>query len=94
MPASDFHNAPHYAEGTPNMSGGIPAVLYPSKAVVPLSSGRNIRVELRGDQGGKTINAPQDITINTPDADSFRKSRQQLAAEMAMAGQQALNTNT
>lgn len=47
MPVAAFHNAPHFAEGTPNTSG-IPAVLHDNEAVVPLSPGRKIPVELGG----------------------------------------------
>ncbi len=51
MPVSAFHNAPHYAQGTPNTSG-IPAVLHPNEAVIPLSRGRKIPVEMNGGGGG------------------------------------------
>jgi len=37
MPASFWAGAPHYSEGTPNTSGGIPAILHDNEAVVPLS---------------------------------------------------------
>ena len=42
-----FHNAPHYAQGTPKTSG-IPAILHLNEAVIPLSKGRKIGVELNG----------------------------------------------
>lgn len=44
---SAFTNAPHYAEGTTNTSG-IPAVLHPNEAVIPLSRGRKIPIEMKG----------------------------------------------
>lgn len=48
-----FKNAPHYSEGTSNTSG-IPAVLHPNEAVVPLTKGRKIPVDASGmDQGGQ-----------------------------------------
>lgn len=92
---SAFRNAPHFSQGTANTSG-IPAMLHDNEAVIPLSKGRKIGVELNGDSagGGTIINAPQTITINTPDADSFRRSRKQVASDMARAGQAAVRQNT
>lgn len=93
VPASAFRNAPHFAEGGVT-GGGIPAVLHPNEAVIPLSRGRSIPVELNEGAGAGTyINAPQNITILTSDADSFRRSKTQVAAQMAAAGQQALRQN-
>lgn len=95
MPAAAFHKAPHYAEGTHNTSG-IPAVLHPNEAVIPLSKGRKIPVDLgdsNGKGGGKTTVINQTFHIQTNDADSFRKSKKQVAADMATAGQQAVNDN-
>lgn len=51
---SAFANAPHFAAGTANTSnythalsnGGIPSILHPNEAVIPLSKGRTIPVEL------------------------------------------------
>lgn len=88
-----FANAPHYAQGTANTSG-IPSILHPNEAVIPLSRGRKIPVEL-GDSagGGQTINAPQYITITTPDADSFRRSEKQIALQMARSGRIAEKHN-
>lgn len=58
-----FRNAPHYKNGTAN-TDGIPAILHPNEAVIPLSRGRKIPVDMGGQgQGGNTTNAP--ITINT-----------------------------
>ncbi|SDY65235.1 hypothetical protein SAMN05444340_11382 [Citreimonas salinaria] len=69
MPISAFANAPHYAEGTPNTSG-IPAVLHPNEAVVPLSRGRKIPVEMGGggasiQHAGHTFNI--DVTVDGGD---------------------------
>lgn len=94
MPVAAFNKAPHYAEGTHNTSG-IPAVLHPNEAVIPLSKGRKVPVELSdGGERGK-VYAPQTInmTVNTPDADSFRKSKKQIAADMARAGREAILSN-
>lgn len=91
---ANFRHAPHYAEGTANTSG-IPAILHDNEAVIPLSRGRKVGVELNGgtSTGGTVINAPQTITINTPDADSFRRSKKQVAADLAVAGVRAARQN-
>lgn len=92
-PVSAFRNAPHFAQGTANTSG-IPAVLHPNEAVIPLSAGRKIPVEMGDATGGGTvINMPQTFQINTPDAESFRRSRDQIAADMARSGQRAMQKN-
>lgn len=94
MPASAFRHAPHFAQGTPNTSG-IPAVLHDNEAVIPLSKGRKIPVDMGGaaaGQGGsQTVN--QTFNINTPDADSFRRSQKQLTADGASAAQRAMSSN-
>lgn len=93
VPAAAFHHAPHFSEGGLT-SGGIPAVLHPNEAVIPLSRGRKIPVEMGDNAGGGTIiHAPQTINIQTPDADSFRRSQKQIAADMARAGQRAVSQN-
>ncbi|OOY23437.1 hypothetical protein BMI91_13160 [Thioclava sediminum] len=93
-PVAAFRSAPHYAEGTHNTSG-IPAVLHPNEAVIPLSKGRKVPVEMSDGGGGGKVYAPQTInmTVNTPDADSFRKSKKQIAADMARAGREAIRSN-
>lgn len=92
IPASAFRHALHFSQGTPNTSG-IPAVLHPNEAVIPLSRGRRIPVEM-GETAARTIiHAPQTININTPDADSFRRSQTQIAADMTRAGQRAVSQN-
>lgn len=94
VPMSAFRNAPHFSQGTTNTSG-IPAVLHPNEAVVPLSKGRKIPVDLGGAEGGqgggKTV--VQNFNISTPDADSFRKSQKQIAADGASAAQRAMSDN-
>ena len=55
VPSDAFKNAPAFAEGTANTSrqlsklpgGGIPSILHPNEAVVPLSRGRQIPVDIR-----------------------------------------------
>jgi tape measure domain-containing protein len=93
MPASAFSNAPHFAQGTTNTSG-IPAVLHPNEAVIPLSKGRKIPVDM-GDSagGGSTQIVNQTFNISTPDADSFRRSQKQMAADGASSAQRAMASN-
>ncbi|OAN98064.1 phage tail length tape measure family protein [Sulfitobacter geojensis] len=60
-----FTHAPHYKDGTANTSG-IPSILHENEAVIPLSKGRKVGVELSGGQGG-SVYAPStmgDININ------------------------------
>lgn len=84
-----------YAEGTANTSG-IPAILHPNEAVIPLSGGRKVPVEMNDDAasgsgGSKTV--VQNFNITTPDADSFRKSQKQIAADAASSGRKAMADN-
>ena len=76
--------APAYAEGTPNTSGGIPAILHDNEAVVPLSRGRSIPIEMNGN-GGQQAPAVTHYhmtnNIQAKDVDSFRKTSGQLANE-------------
>ena len=88
-----FRHAPHYAEGTANTSG-IPAMLHDNEAVIPLSRGRKVGVELNGaGAGGTVINMPQTFQINTPDADSFRRSKSQILQETGAATRKAMAKN-
>lgn len=83
-----------FSEGTPNTSG-IPAILHPNEAVIPLSGGRKVPVEMNDSMNsgnnGKTL--VQNFNIQTPDADSFRKSQKQMAADAASSGRKALGDN-
>ncbi|TIN95695.1 MAG: hypothetical protein E5Y06_10590 [Mesorhizobium sp.] len=93
LPISAWAGAPHFAEGTANTSGGMPAVLHDNEAVIPLSRGRKIPVELgndnrnpmhgagagRGRGGAPTNNF---IFNGVKDADSFRQSKQQIQSQM------------
>lgn len=81
-----------FAEGTANTSG-IPAILHPNEAVIPLSKGRKVPVDMGESAGGVTKIFNQTMNISTPDADSFRKSQQQIAADAASSGQRALSKN-
>lgn len=91
-PAGMFRTAPHFAMGTPNVSGGVPAILHDNEAVVPLTGGRKIPIEGGNMSGGSTV-VNNVMHIQTPDADSFRKSQTQIAAEAGMASQRAIQRN-
>ncbi|MFW8594950.1 hypothetical protein [Cribrihabitans neustonicus] len=66
-PLRAFLNAPHYAEGTANTTNGIPSILHPNEAVVPLSRGRKIPVELGGGGtgGGLTLNGGINVQVES-----------------------------
>jgi hypothetical protein len=84
MPASFWAGAPHYAEGTPNTSGGHPAILHDNEAVIPLSRGREIPVDMKGVGGGETRNVANNVHVHieSKDHDSFRRNKNQIAAAM------------
>lgn len=83
-PAS-FAKAPAYAEGTHNTSG-IPAMLHDNEAVIPLSRGRKVPVELTNEVSrGSTNVINNNFTVHAQDADSFRKSQRQIAGDMYRA---------
>lgn len=88
---SAFANAPHYAEGTPNTSGGHPAILHDNEAVIPLSRGRKVAVEMNGGSRGQVIN--NNFHVSSPDANSFRKSETQIATKMHMQAGRAYRRN-
>jgi hypothetical protein len=88
MPSSFWHGAPAYAEGTANTSGGgMPAILHPNEAVIPLSRGRAIPVEMKGgDQGGGTQNVTHiHNNIHAKDADSFKLNATQIQNGLSVA---------
>jgi tape measure domain-containing protein len=88
-----FSNAPHYKEGTGNTSG-IPAILHDNEAVIPLSRGRKVPVQMTGGGGGgngTVVNMNYQVT--SPNADSFKKSRQQIATDMHMQANRAFRRN-
>lgn len=83
-----FKGAPSYADGTNNVSGGgIPVIAHPNEAVIPLSRGRKVPVEMgngnNGGYGGGNTHVTMNIT--TPDHDSFRNSEAQIAQKMGNA---------
>ena len=90
-----FRNAPSFADGTGNTSG-IPAILHENEAVIPLDGNRKIPVEFDGpaDGGGnRVVNVTQNFNFPNSDADSFRRSQGQVAAEAAMTANAALSSN-
>lgn len=74
VPIATFRNVPHFSEGTANTSGAIPAMLHPDEAVIPLSRGRKVPVEMNGGGSGQGIVMNSHYTIVAPDPDAFRKS--------------------
>lgn len=93
-PIAAFRHAPQFAEGTPNTSG-IPAILHDNEAVIPLSKGRKVPVEMSGVSGaaGQMLNYSPTYNITTPDPDSFRRTQNQTAADGLSAAQRALRKN-
>jgi uncharacterized protein (TIGR02594 family) len=70
MTNASFRDAPHYAEGTPN-TDGIPAIVHPNEAVIPLS--RNRKIPIEGGMQSPSMNS--NITIIAPNPDAFRQSK-------------------
>ncbi|OAI30542.1 hypothetical protein A1351_08555 [Methylosinus sp. R-45379] len=96
MPASFWAGAPHYAEGTPNTSGGHPAILHDNEAVIPLTRGREVPVQLNGAGGGGDTHVTYNMhsNITAKDHDSFRRNSGQIAAEFhKVAGRMAARNN-
>lgn len=88
-----FRNAPHYKDGTANTSG-IPAILHDNEAVIPLSRGRKVPVHLtNGDSQGNSKNINVQFNVTSPDADSFRKSKQQIMTDLHAAAGRAYARN-
>jgi uncharacterized protein (TIGR02594 family) len=82
-----------YAEGTesatrkpgsPHIGNGFAATLHDNEAVVPLSRGRSIPVEMPESGGGNQTNNHITLNINgVKDAAGFNKSKAQIGASMA-----------
>ena len=96
-PASMWSGAPHFSEGgtTSLPGGGHPAVLHDSEAVVRLTRGREIPVELRQPVGGGDRDGGMSVTNNVlnlqaKDSDSFRRNAHQtMVAFQQMVGRAA-----
>ncbi|AXQ69190.1 tail length tape measure protein [Caulobacter phage CcrBL9] len=93
MGAVDFRNAPHYKEGTANTSGGIPSILHPNEAVIPLSRGRAVPVEMNDNGRVQPINVSSNFTIVTPDPNGFRQSAGSMIREQNKAQKRAARRN-
>lgn len=96
-------NVPHFAEGTANTSGGIPSVLHPNEAVIPLTRGRKVAVEMGDDSGSKRQENIDNVSstgmrdrptinvnITTPDPNAFRKSKRQVQMDLASSYQRSM----
>jgi tape measure domain-containing protein len=75
--ASAWKGAPRYQSG--GVTGGIPAILHDDEAVIPLSRGRKVPVDLGGQQGGNTFIS--NYTIKANDPNEFRRSVPQIRAQ-------------
>ncbi|MFT4148963.1 MAG: hypothetical protein QM656_02110 [Paracoccaceae bacterium] len=96
VPASLFNSADRYHDGgaVGLKSDEVPAILQTGEYVLPRGSWRAGAGGSDSAGGaGQVINAPQYITINTPDADSFRRSEKQISSQLARRGQAALGAN-
>lgn len=78
---------------SPPNTSGIPAMLHENEAVIPLTRGRKVPVELEGGTGGGSTVQHFNFSIQTPDADSFRKSQNQIAADAFESGRRAAKAN-
>ncbi|UTU09456.1 tail tape measure protein [Caulobacter phage BL47] len=87
-----FRDAPHYKEGTANTSG-IPSILHPNEAVIPLSRGRSVPVEMNDNGRSQPINVSSSFTIVTPDANSFRQSNGSIMREQNKQQKRAARRN-
>jgi uncharacterized protein (TIGR02594 family) len=91
MGGINMSRVPHYAEGTHNTSG-IPAILHPDEAVIPLSRGRKIPVEMN-DNGSQPINVSSHITVVAPNPDAFRKASGSIKREQNSSLKRAATRN-
>jgi hypothetical protein len=98
MPAHLWSGSvPHYSEGTQNTSGGgMPAMLHPNEAVIPLSRGRKVPVEMNGGSqrdGGRSTQPVVNVNVNATDVNSFRNSEAQISAAMGLGAMRAAARN-
>lgn len=84
----EWSKMPHYAEGTPNTSG-IAAVLHPNEAVIPLSRGRKVPVEMSGMEGGGSTTVNNSFTIVANDPNEFRQAEASIQRRQNRAAQRA-----
>ncbi|WP_112308733.1 PepSY-associated TM helix domain-containing protein [Pseudogemmobacter bohemicus] len=102
VPASLFNGADYYHSGGPVLKQGeVPAILQTGEHVLSraqvqqLNSGGGIggTTDGGGYQPGKQIQNNINMTVNTPNADSFRKSQKQILADADRAGRRASRSN-
>lgn len=74
MSAGAWNNAPHYNEGTANTSG-MPVIVHPNEAIVPLTRGRKIPIDMGDTAGQSNVNVTSHITVIAPDPGGFRQSQ-------------------
>lgn len=90
--AWNWNSAKHYAEGTHNTSGGMPAIVHPDEAVIPLSRGRSIPVDMKGaSKPHVTVNSP--IIVYAHDVDSFRQSKASISRKQNQTLKRAATRN-
>lgn len=83
----DWARVPHYREGTAN-TDGIPAMLHPNEAVIPLSRGRKVPIE--GDfGGGDTSVTNNSFTIVANDPNEYRYAQSSIQRKQNRAAQRA-----
>jgi hypothetical protein len=80
--AGAWQKLPQYAEGTANTSGGIPAILHDNEAVIPLSRGRKVPVELSNTNTAPSGGMVRDI-ITTTNVTVEGDASEDTASEMA-----------
>jgi tape measure domain-containing protein len=85
--AEAFRSAPHFAGGTANTNGyaaslpggGIPSILHPNEAVVPLAGGGAIPIAMQGGGGGGVPQSgPDPITIQLQQLETLRSMNTEL----------------
>lgn len=91
----DWSSAPHYKEGTANTSGGMPAVVHPNEAVIPLSGGRKVGVDMSGMDSDRSISntVTSNITVIAPNPDAFRKSQGSIQRQQNRDSRRAATRN-
>ena len=91
-------NVKHYADGTSNTRDTIPAMLSNDEAVIPLSRGRSIPVEMRsgnGSSGGGSGSNPINIHFhNVTDMNGFKNSEAQIHTSIGSSVSRAMARNS
>lgn len=85
VPVSAFRNAPSFGAG--GVTGGMPAILHKNEAVIPLSKGRKVPVDMGGASG--QVSTIINYNITTPNSDSFLRSQDQITARASRGLQRA-----